>query len=77
MRRADVRPRAEKTEDGDGGDQGDTGQAHRGRRAENQAREQGPRRGLGIQIQVGRESGHRPAGTNLTCRTSPNLKCDV
>ena len=68
---------AEKTENEDGEDQDFTGQAHRGRRAENQAREQGPQRGLGIQIQVGRESSHRPAGTNLTCRTSPNLKCDA
>ena len=77
MRGAGEQPIAEKTGDGDGGDQGDTGQAHRKRRAENQTREQGPRQGLGIQIQVGRESSHRPAGTNLTCRTSPNLKCDA
>ena len=33
-----------------------------------------PREGLGIQVQVSRESSHRPAGTNLTCRTSPDLK---
>ena len=36
---------AEKTENGDGEDQDSTGQAHRGRRAENQAREQGPQAG--------------------------------
>ena len=50
---------------------------HTGQQAENQAEKTGPRQGLGIQIQVNRESGHRPAGTNLTCRTSPDLKSNT
>ena len=57
--------------------QGTTGQAHGRQQAGNQAREQGPRRGLGIQIQVGRERCHGPAGANLPCGASPDLKCDA
>ena len=44
--------------------QGTTGRAHGRQQAGNQTRREGPQRGLGIQIQVGRESCHGPAGAN-------------
>ena len=40
-------------------------------------RKTGPHEGLGIQVQVSRESSHRPAGTNLTCRAAPDLKSNT
>ena len=66
----------ERPENGDGRDQGDADQTHRAAGGE-PGTGTSLRQGLGIQVQVGRESSHRPAGTNLTCRTSPDLKCDA
>ena len=66
----------ERPENGDGSDQGDADQTHRAAGGE-LGTGTSPRQGLGIQVKVGRESGHRPASTNLTCRASPNLKCDA
>ena len=64
----------ERPENGDGSDQGDADQTHRAAGGE-PGKETSPRQGLSIQVQVGRESSHRPAGANLTCRTSPDLTC--
>ena len=37
----------------------------------------GPRRGLDVQVQVGREFRHGPAGAYLPCAASPYLQCDA
>ena len=71
-----MRPETERPESRDGGSQ-ETRTRHGGQQARTRREETGPRQGLGIQIQVDRESGHRPAGANLTCSTSPDLKCDA
>ena len=57
MRRAGVRNQEhEAAVDGDGDAPEDAGQTHERQQTENQAQEEGPQRGLDVQIQVGRES---------------------
>ena len=54
-----------------------TGQTHRRRQAGSQAQKGSPREGLDVQIQVGREIRHGPAGAYLPCAASPYLQCDA
>ena len=54
-----------------------TGQTHERQQTENQAQEEGPQRGLDVQIQVGREICHGPAGADLPCTASPDLQRDA
>ena len=54
-----------------------TGQAHKRQQAGSQAQEESPRQGLDVQIQVGREVRHGPAGAYLPCAASPHLQCDA
>ena len=46
----------------------------RGAAGESQTRQQTPQQGLGIQIQIRQRSRRRPAGANLACSPSPDLK---
>ena len=73
-------PRGQRTETAT--HQETTGQAHGRRQAGNQAREQGPRRGLGIQIQVGRgelprASRRGPAVRSVRQISSVMLECNL
>ena len=49
-----------------------TGQVHG-----SQAQEERPQQGLDVQIQVGREIRHGPAGAYWPCAASPYLQCDA
>ena len=70
-------PGAKRGETGTTTHQKTTGQVHGRRQAGRRAQEEGLRRGLDVQVQVGQEFRHGPAGAYLPCAASPYLQCDA